>query len=172
MYTGTVSYTHLLLLLLIDGFSTLLLWLCDAQAFQFLMGLIVLASLVLFSATVLFFYIKERQKQAFFRDFLTEPDAVSTERLLGAVSQQEQEQLHLLASVLQEKQSRIQEMEKSLRDYEDYVEGWAHEIKTPLSLLTMILEDVYKRQVKDGQVKVEQLLKYGEIVSCKVIRCV
>ena len=69
----------LLLLLLIDGFSTLLLWLCDAQAFQFLMGLIVLASLVLFSATVLFFYIKERQKQAFFRDFLTEPDAVSTE---------------------------------------------------------------------------------------------
>lgn len=131
----------LLLLLLIDGFSTLLLWLCDAQAFQFLMGLIVLASLVLFSATVLFFYIKERQKQAFFRDFLTEPDAVSTERLLGAVSQQEQEQLHLLASVLQEKQSRVQEMEKSLRDYEDYVEGWAHEIKTPLSLLTMILDN-------------------------------
>ena len=57
------------------------------------------------------------------------------------MSQQEQEQLHLLASVLQEKQSRIQEMEKSLRDYEDYVEGWAHEIKTPLSLLTMILDN-------------------------------
>ena len=32
-------------------------------------------------------------------------------------------------------------MEKSLRDYEDYVEGWAHEIKTPLSLLTMILDN-------------------------------
>lgn len=32
-------------------------------------------------------------------------------------------------------------MEESLRDYEEYVEGWAHETKTPLSLLTMILDN-------------------------------
>ena len=84
----------LLLLLIIDAFSTLLLWLCDARAFQFLIGLILLTSLVLFSATVMVFYFKEQHKQAFFRAFLTEPDAVNTEKLLGAVSQQEREQLY------------------------------------------------------------------------------
>ena len=131
----------LLLLLIIDVFSTLLLWLCDAQAFPFLIGLIVLASLVLFSAAVLIFYLKEQQKQALFQAFLTEPDAVNTEKLLGAVSQQEREQLYLLVSILQEKERRIQKMEESLRDYEEYVEGWAHETKTPLSLLTMILDN-------------------------------
>ena len=29
----------------------------------------------------------------------------------------------------------------ALRDYEEYVEGWAHEAKTPLSLLTMLLDN-------------------------------
>ena len=27
------------------------------------------------------------------------------------------------------------------QDYEEYVEGWAHEAKTPLSLLTMLLDN-------------------------------
>lgn len=32
-------------------------------------------------------------------------------------------------------------MADALRDYEEYVEGWAHEAKTPLSLLTMLLDN-------------------------------
>lgn len=100
-----------------------------------------LASLVLFSAIVLAFYFKEQHKRALFQAFLMEPDEVNTEKLLGAVSQQEREQLQMLASVIEEKQRRIRAMEESLRDYEEYVEGWAHEAKTPLSLLTIILDN-------------------------------
>lgn len=121
----------LLLLLTIDAFSSLLLWFSNAQAFESLIGTIVLASLVLFLAIVLVLYFKEQHKQALFQAFLMEPDEVNTEKLLGAVSQQEREQLHLLVSVLEKKQSRIQKIEESLRDYEEYVEGWAHETKPP-----------------------------------------
>ena len=32
-------------------------------------------------------------------------------------------------------------MADAIRDYEEYVEGWAHEAKTPLSLLTMLLDN-------------------------------
>ena len=32
-------------------------------------------------------------------------------------------------------------MADALQDYEEYVEGWAHEAKTPLSLLTMLLDN-------------------------------
>lgn len=131
----------LFLLLTIDAFSALLLWLSDAQAFHVLAGIIVLASLVFFSATLLVFHLREQRKRVLFRDFLTEPDAVNTQKLLGAVSQQERDQLNLLVSILEEKQNRIQEIEESLRDYEEYVEGWVHQAKTPLSLLTMILDN-------------------------------
>ena len=131
----------LILLLIIDSFSSLLLWLSSAQAFASLVVTIALASLVLFSVIVLYVYFKEQHKRAIFRAFLMEPDEVNTEKLLCAVSQQEREQLRVLVSVLEKKQSRIQETEEALRDYEEYVEGWAHEAKTPLSLLTMILDN-------------------------------
>lgn len=131
----------LFMLLTIDVFSSLLFWLADAQAFESLVGVIVLASLVLFSAAVLVCVFKERQKQTLFQTFLTEPDAVNAGKLLGAVSRQEREQLYLLVSVMEEKQRRIQEAEEALRGYEEYVEGWVHEAKTPLSLLTMILDN-------------------------------
>jgi signal transduction histidine kinase len=131
----------LCLLLVMDAFSALLLWLSDAKAFGILIGIILLASLVLFYAVVSVVSLREQQKQALFRAFLTEPDAVHTQKLLGIVSQQERQQLLLLASILVEKQKQVGEMEEALRDYEDYVEGWVHEAKTPLSLLTMILDN-------------------------------
>lgn len=131
----------LLLLLAVDIFSALLLWISSVQAFEALIGIIVLSGLVLFSTVLFVYYFREKHKQVLFQTFLMEPDTVNTEKLLSMVSQQEQEQLHLLASVLEKQQNRIQEMEESLRDYEEYVESWAHEAKTPLSLLTMILDN-------------------------------
>jgi signal transduction histidine kinase len=131
----------LLLLLSVDGFSMLLLWLSDASAFGMLIGMIVLASLLLFAAIAVVLVKKEKRKQELFQDFLTESDVVHTEELLNAVSEQEKEQIRLLASVLTDKQNQIQKLEEEHRDYEEYVESWAHEVKTPLSLLTMILDN-------------------------------
>lgn len=145
----------LLLLLTVDAFYALLLWLSNAKAFEGLIGIIVLASLVLFSAIGLAFYLKEQHNRALFQAFLLEPDVVNTEKLLGAVSQQEREQLHLLVSILEKKQCRSQEMEEALRDYEEYVEGWAHEAKTPLSLLTMILDNRTDELSPSLQVKLD-----------------
>lgn len=131
----------LFLLMVMDSFSVLLLWLSDSQAFDALVGFIVLASFVFYSAIVFVLYFKEQNKQRLFQSFLTESDTINTKKLLGAVSEQERERLQILISTLEEKQNRIEKMEASLRDYEEYVEGWTHEAKTPLSLLTMILDN-------------------------------
>ncbi|MCI8997056.1 MAG: HAMP domain-containing histidine kinase [Lachnospiraceae bacterium] len=129
------------LLLTMDAFSALLLWLSDAKAFETLMGIILLASLILFFATLWVVYLKEQRKRALFQAFLTEPDGVHAEKLLGVVSQQERQQLLLLASILEEQQNQVRDMVAALQDYEEYVEGWVHEAKTPLSLLAMILDN-------------------------------
>lgn len=76
-----------------------------------------------------------------FQEFLTEPDEIHTEELLRVVSRSEGEQLQILQNVLAENQEQIQQMSDALRDYEEYVEGWAHEAKTSLSLLTMLLDN-------------------------------
>lgn len=129
------------MLLAVDGFAILLLWLSDARSFAPLLHMILLGSLLLF-ASVLFITIrKEARKQQLFDRFLSMPDALSEEMLLGSVSLQEQEQLRRLFTVLRDNQGRLQQLTEALQDYEDYVEGWAHEAKTPLSLLTMLLEN-------------------------------
>lgn len=131
----------LLALLCVDVFAALLLWLSDLQAFKTLLGLILLWSLILFAAVLGAASVKERKKQKLFDDFLSCPDAVNEEKLFCTVSGQEREQLKKLTAVLRENQMSLNELNEDLKDYEEYVEGWAHEAKTPLSLLTLILDN-------------------------------
>lgn len=131
----------LLILLCTDIFSALLLWLSDVDAFYTLIGVVVLWSLVLYTTVLFVTMIQEKKKQKQFQNFIENPDEVNAKKLFAAVSHQELEQLRILASVLHEKQNSLGKLQEELRDYEEYVEGWAHEAKTPLSLLIMILDN-------------------------------
>lgn len=134
-------YPWMLLLLGIDCFCAIILWVSDIQAFQTLIGLVVMAS-VLFGALLLVVMCKKDDRcQELFRSFLSDPNTCNEERLLSALSWEEGESIRLLATVLREKQLACTNLEDALRDYEEYVEGWAHEAKTPLSLLTVILDN-------------------------------
>jgi len=108
-------YPWLLLLLGVDCFCAIILWISDIQAFQTLSGLVVLTSLLLFSAILFVLNKRETTRRELFRDFLSDPTICNEERLLS--------------------------MADALQDYEEYVEGWAHEAKTPLSLLNMLLDN-------------------------------
>ena len=133
-------YPWLLLLLGGDCFCFIILWISDIQAFQTLIELVVLTSILLFSA-ILFVLNKRETRRELFRDFLSDPTICNEERLLSVISREEGESIRLLASVLQEHKNESSSMADALRDYEEYVEGWAHEAKTPLSLLTMLLDN-------------------------------
>lgn len=128
-------------LLIMDIFSALLLWLTDVQAFWTLLTLIFLWSLMFFVAVLAYVNIKEQKKQKIFQTFISEPDVVNEEKLLQVVSQQEREQIQLLALVLRDNRLRLCNLSEELRDYEEYVESWVHEAKTPLALLTMIMDN-------------------------------
>ncbi len=131
----------LLFLLLVDAFAALLLWLADVQAFKTLLGIILLFSILLFTAALLFAAVREGKKEKFFLAFLAQPDRMRKEQLLDAVTFQERQQLEKMMALLQTQQMQLSQMKDDLHDYEEYVEGWAHEIKAPLSLLTMLLDN-------------------------------
>ena len=134
-------YPWLLLLLGVDCFCFIIFWISDIQAFQTLIGLVVLTSILLFSAILFVLNKRETTRRELFRDFLSDPTICNEERLLSAISREEGESIRLLASVLQEHKTESNSMADALQDYEEYVEGWAHEAKTPLSLLTMLLDN-------------------------------
>ena len=134
-------YPWLLLLLGVDCFCAVILWISDIQAFQTLIGLVVLTSILLFSAILFVLNKRENTHMELFRDFLSDPTICNEEMLLSVISWEEGESVRFLASVLREYKNESNNMADALRDYEEYVEGWAHEAKTPLSLLTMLLDN-------------------------------
>ena len=66
-------YPWLLLLLGVDCFCAIILWISDIQAFQPLIGLVVLTSLLLFSAILFVLNKRETTRRELFRDFLSDP---------------------------------------------------------------------------------------------------
>lgn len=131
----------LLLLLGIDGLSALFLWLADAEAFRVLLTVIILITVLLFAVVLIVMDYLDQKKMRAFQSFLNNPDTCHEEELLKTISASEADAVRLLGTVLQEKQLACNQAEADLADYEEYVEAWAHETKTPLSLLTLILDN-------------------------------
>lgn len=131
----------LLLVGIVDGMAALLLWLADVRAFGVLAGVIVLGSCLLFLAVLGGMYRKERRREQAFLAFLDMPDELREEEILRLVSPQERRMIERIREILQENQRAEREMSGQLKDYEEYVEAWAHEIKTPVSLLTFLLDN-------------------------------
>jgi len=131
----------LLLLLGIDAFAALLLWLANVQAFYAMMAVIVLVTVLLFSLVCGVLIHWERKKEQAFLVFLYNPDQYHEELLLETVSAAQREYIRQLGKELRDKQIAYMELQTQLNDYEEYVESWAHETKTPLSLLTLLLDN-------------------------------
>ncbi len=130
-----------LLLIGMDGFSSLLLWLADAEAFYSLLSIIVLTSILLFSTMCYVLgRLNARRIQAY-KAFLDQPDECREKLLVKAAGETYADDIHLLGFTLREKINAYEQAQMQLSDYEEYVESWAHETKAPLSLLTMILDN-------------------------------
>lgn len=129
-----------LLIILMDIFSALLLWLAEARAFYALSSTILLASILLFSTMCwLLGRLNEKRTQAF-QAFLDQPDEHHEKLLQKTSGIVFADDIHLLGITLRGKIKAYEKAQAQLADYEEYVESWAHETKAPLSLLTIILD--------------------------------
>lgn len=127
----------LILFLCMALVSAFFLWLAGIQQFLILAGLEGICFLLLFSAVILG-KVRVRQKQVqALRAFLAEPGEE-----IGRVSGiADRDLLDMIGQSLQEARKQADEGRIRLEEYEGYVEAWAHEIKIPLSLLTLLLEN-------------------------------
>ena len=129
------------LLLGVDALAALLLWLADARAFAATAGVIVLATVFLFAGVCAVLCARAKRREQAFTAFLATPDAAHEQALCRLLSPAESQSVHLLGETLRAQQQTIAQLQTQMDDYEDYVELWAHEVKTPLALLTLVLDN-------------------------------
>lgn len=129
------------LLLGVDALAALLLWLADTRAFAAMTAVIVLATVFLFAGVCAVLCARSKRREQAFTAFLTTPDAAHEQALCRLLSPAESRSAHLLGETLRAQQQTIAQLQAQMDDYENYVELWAHEVKTPLALLTLVLDN-------------------------------
>lgn len=166
----------LALVLCVDGFAALLLWLADVRAFRALSGVILLASVLLAAGALgAAGYRAFRREQAFL-EFLNNPDERHEEILVKLAGPAQTASVRRLGETLRLRERISALANARAEDYEEYVETWAHEIRTPLSLLTFLLDNRreelpesvgYKLDVIRNRMQeyVEQMLYYARLKS-------
>lgn len=170
----------LLVLLAFDLFTAVLLWLSDVRKFQALIILYLLATVLLFFILSFLLIRKERKKSAAYKAFIANPKVDTELELLRLSSASEKESIEEIANALYQRQAEIGKLNSLLAEYEDYVEKWAHEIKLPLSLLSLLLDNQSDQLPKDTTFKldyvknqiqgnVSQILFYYRVKSEKMI---
>lgn len=131
----------LLLLLATDFFFCILLWIADVQALYALSMIIILSSLLLFLILLFAVTHHEIKYQNAYRNYISSPTELNEETLIGLCSDSEKNVIRLLGKTLREKEYENDQLLIRISDYEEYVEAWAHETKTPISLLTILLDN-------------------------------
>jgi signal transduction histidine kinase len=140
----------LFLLLLGDAFFIFLAWLASPATFPTLVGLMLAFTL---GSAALGLWITARKKhkqEAAFQQFLAEPNLSHEADLIEASPQAIKGQIRQLGAALRDQQSRQEDYAHQAVDFEEFIEAWVHEIKTPLSLATLLL--VNRREEMSEQV--------------------
>lgn len=73
--------------------------------------------------------------------FLDDPNEAAKKCLLAATDISWHSAINTLYSQLKSQSAMINEKQMDLQNYREYIEAWTHEIKTPLSLATLVLDN-------------------------------
>lgn len=169
--------------------NSLILWLIDYERFLVIIGLNSILSVLVLMAGIIWCEYRERKKLRIWNELLhTSMDERNIRRLPVMTLEEEQQWMDTL-NCLEELETQLLLQEQKTEELEEYVENWVHEIKVPLSLLELLLDNrkeelspyVYQRLLyinQQIQQQVNQMLYYARLKSvhkdyvfCKAALC-
>ncbi|MFQ9770365.1 MAG: sensor histidine kinase [Oscillospiraceae bacterium] len=109
--------------------------------FLSLVGLMIFVSLAAFVIPFVISIHKRSKIDAAFRRFLLEPDDTNEYLLCESAPASMRPYIHELAHHLRMQEGYVNEQQLKVANYESYIENWVHEIKKPLSLMTLLLDN-------------------------------
>ncbi|ROR25887.1 signal transduction histidine kinase [Mobilisporobacter senegalensis] len=142
IYACFNDYKLWFLILIATNFLFIFLaWLAYPETFVILVGLMIVFMLTMISLSIFIIIRKQVKIDEAFEDFLLEPNDTNEERLCQVSPETHLTYIRRLGNVIRSYQSKLNDQVIELTDYESYIEGWVHEVKKPLSLMTLILDN-------------------------------
>lgn len=127
--------------LCLDIFFIFLVWLANPDDLINYVALILFVSFAALAIPLAISIRKRSSADAVFRHFLLEPDDINEYLLCEAVPPVLRPYVCELGQHLRMQQEYINEQKIIVSDYEGYIENWVHEIKKPLSLMSLLLDN-------------------------------
>ncbi|MCR6546477.1 sensor histidine kinase [Dehalobacterium formicoaceticum] len=169
----------LVLLLLTDLFFAFLAWLTGADSFGSIIVIIFLFTAFIVLAGYRIDRMKQKKQMEMLQLFLNSPDEEAEQRLLATVDDSWHSIIRMASAQIREQSQTIKDKQLELQNYQEFIEAWTHEIKTPLSLATLILANhreemspyVYNRMEHVRSTinnDVERILYYARLQSSHV----
>ncbi len=173
---STAGIYRLLCIVLTDVFFAFLVYVVNPGAFRVTVAVILLFTVFMGIAVYVLEQRRERQVLRLARDYLKSQDEDHLARLLGEVPALWRPWFEALGEELKHQYADLESARYELSDYQEFIEQWAHEIKTPLSLSELVLSNhgdempayVYGRLCHvQHQVKadVDRILYYARLKS-------
>jgi len=152
------------------------LWLMDVKGFIYIFPTTIIGSIILYSFVGFKVYNVDKRKKEELLNFIENPEIKQEELCLSFFSNEGKNTIRAIGEKLREKDDLIKQQYLNLKEYEEYIEKWAHEIKTPLSLMTFVLDNrkeeislsTYKRLEyarTKMQEDIERMLYYARVKS-------
>lgn len=134
-----IEYIWLALFLAIDIFFIFLIWLAAPNAVpSFILITALFTGLFITIGLLVNHHQKKKLTQAF-EAFLSDPNEMNT----SAIMQKSPSYLHPsiqdLSLKLQAQKMQIDATQEDFSRYREFIESWTHEVKVPLSLITLVL---------------------------------
>lgn len=127
----------ILLLLVTDIIFIFVTWIIRHEAIRYMSLFLLLFTLFVLTVGLFAEISKRRKDDSALLDFLENPDDNTKEILLGRF--ENSGTVRTLCTRFLSERSLANEKTIELSEYRDYIESWVHEVKTPLSLSTLVL---------------------------------
>jgi signal transduction histidine kinase len=134
-----VSLSWILLLCVSNAFFIFLAWLAYPETFANLVRIMVVFSAVNIFIGMLLVYRKKAKDDKALYNLLREPSPENEGRLIEAFGELHKEKVNYLANRLRVLNDELDDARLQSMDYKEFIESWVHEIKTPISLITLVL---------------------------------
>ncbi|GKX29723.1 two-component sensor histidine kinase [Vallitalea longa] len=164
----------LLLLLISNLFFAFVMWLIAPEAFGSIIVMIVLFTIIIIIVGYWINHKKQKKQMEALQSFFTSPDEESKQILLATFDNFWHPIIQCASTQMREQVEIIKDKQLELQNYQEFIEAWTHEIKTPLSLATLVLDNhkddmspyVYKRMEHVRYVinsDIEKILYYARL---------
>lgn len=146
-------------LLFFDCFCFFCLWLLDNRKSEKLAAMFVLFAVVLFVFLFLDKMKKKNKKFLYFQELFSDRNHLNRELNTDLLSFEEKWIIEKLREKIENIEVEKKDRVLALQQQQEYVETWVHEIKTPISWLTLMLEN----REDEMSPKVYQKLQYMNV---------